>query len=552
MVDANASALVLTPSHVESLAALSDEVSGRLKVVCWSLGDADAVERLCDGIEVGESEIHLFSDEWIKRQAQVAGFVRARAGLFDRRVGARSCDLREVPREEAARFLDSFHIQGSNNLGIVCFGLYADGEPVGLLSMGRHSRQIAENRIVLDRLCFKSGVQVVGGVSKLVAAAVEWARCREYDEIVTFSDSRWTGGEVYGRNGFSVERLLRPDYCYAKDGARFSKQSQKKDVSKCPDGMTEFEWASARGLARIYDAGKRRWVLNLRPDGHRTRNELSAERCAKQHREGVFMHSHMRGHFDSAKNGAAVYFGSSYELRCIFLLESDPAVAAFRRCDAFRGAERWRNPDLWVEFSDGHAEVWEVKPVSMLSHPAVVEQLHDSVAFAGVRGVGFRVWTERDSGLKGDHEIVDWAKRYLRVEAGDTGHDDRRKESRRRTRRRYYDRRIASDRVDVWCDYCQETHRPLRLTYTKNMERNEKYVCERYGGHLAGKSPKPKKENPYEADGMKQCTGCLGVKPLDAFYTRRASRDGKSFKCKPCTDAIKARRRIVTGAVVAL
>jgi len=536
--------VVLEILHRETLAGLEKEVKDRLRIVCWDLGNQETIDRLYKGMNVDEGSVHLFSDEWVKYQEQCRGFIRARAGLFERRLGARECALREVPKEEAVAFLKAFHIQGSNRLGIIYFGLYTGSELVGLLSLGRHSRQIAQNRIVLDRLCFRAGVQVIGGASRLLRLAESWARNQSYDEIITFSDNRWTDGSFYEQLGFRLDRNLKPDYCYVKDGKRISKQSQKKKISKCPETMTEFEWASFRGLRRIYDAGKKRWMLNLWPGIHMTRNDLSSERCAKQHQHGIFKHSHIRGYFISEKNKGSVYFGSSYELRCLFLLEADSQVSSFRRCEAFQGKDRWRNPDLWVEFVDGRSEIWEVKPEGMLPNPAVQKQIQDSESFAVSKGVGFRVWTEKDSGLGSYHKIIDWAKRYL-SENGDSKYFEQKKELQKQRRRRRYKEKIANDKVEVWCDYCKTTHNPLRLTYERNIKRNGKYICERYGGHLAGKRPKVslRKVNPYAAEGKKQCSICSEVKPIEDFQVRNISWDKRASHCKRCTAIRRAEQR---------
>lgn len=532
----------LTAADRASFRVLEEEVGEHLEVVLWNIAD---VKRLSSGLPKDGDAIHIFSDEWLDRRNQCVGFIRAHAGLFERKVGARSCEVREVEKAEAVSFLKAFHIQGANRLGIIYFGLYHRDELLGLMSLGRHSRQIAENRIVMDRLCFRVGVQVVGGPSKMMKVAARWAKEQPYDEVVTFSDSRWTDGALYGRMGFELERRLKPDYSYTRRGWRFSKQSQRKNTTGCPEGMTELEWATCRGLTRVYDAGKKRWVLNLWPGVHRTRNEKSSERCAKQHRDGEFKHSHIRGYFRSKKNCGSVYYASSYELRCLFLLEEDSSVLSFRRCDAFQGDEGWRNPDLWVDFSDGRSEVWEVKPEGMLLNDAVQEQIRESEVFAESKGVGFRLWTENDSGLGSDHEIVKWAQEYL-VSVGQHEWSDRKREAQRKKRKRYY-AKVKVDKVEVWCDFCQETHTPLRLTYEKNIKRNGKYICERYGGHLSGKKPKDhlKKTNPYAKDGKKQCSTCGEIRPIEDFQKNRGTYDGKNPRCKECC---KAKRRAAKGA----
>jgi hypothetical protein len=518
------------------MADLVDEVGERLAVALWDLDDHGVVDQLHMG--PGDAAVHVFSDEWINRQDQVTGFIRARAGLFDRRIGARECELREVPRAGAKTFLETFHVQGANRLGVIYFGLYMGSELVGLLSLGRHSRQIAKNRIVFDRLCFRSRVQVVGGAARLLRAAESWAKKQPYDEIITFSDNRLTDGSLYEALGFELDRRLKPDYCYVKDGRRFSKQSQRKESTKCPDGMTEHEWAMARGLKQIYDAGKKRWLLNLWPGLHRTRNELSSERARNRSD-----HWNIRGYFDSDKNNCSLYYASSYELRCMFLLEQDPAVKRFHRCQAFKGENGWRNPDLWVEFVDDGAEVWEVKPERMLVHDEVQEQIRESRIFAESKGAGFRVWTEEDTGLESEHHIIKWARDYL-VGLGNCDYAERRRKGRKRIRERHY-AKVSADKIEVWCGFCEKPHTQLRLTYERNIKRNGRYICIRENGHLIGQRPKThmKKTNLYAAEGKKQCSTCLQVKPVEGFDVRRASWDGRSPRCKDCCKRKKAGRQ---------
>jgi hypothetical protein len=96
--------------------------------------------------------------------------------------------------------------------------------------------------------------------------------------------------------------------------------------------------------------------------------------------------------------------------------------------------------------------------------------------------------------------------------------------------KKHYAEKIATDKVSVYCEYCQATHEALRLTHDKNIARNGRYICEREGGHIAGSRPKKKKENPHAAEGKKECNTCKSVLPLDSFSS------GKSM-CKGCRAA---------------
>ena len=538
-------------SRMEDAFSKRDELARRgVRLVVLDLAQSEVVERLTNGLIVEHGCVYVFSDEWADRRDACESFAKSRAGIFERRLGARQCIVRELASGDARAFLDAFHIQGANRLSFVAFGLFDSAELVGVLSLGRHPRQGQDRRVVLDRLCFRAGVQVVGGASRMLDRARAWAELHGYDEIISFSDNRLTSGVVYDRLGFTVDSSCRPDYFYVKDGRRISKQSQQKRASGCPVGMTERTWAQERGMVRCYDAGKVRWLLPLRPSSHPTQQQDNSEQAARSNAAGISGGGvHMRGYFYSQKAGEEVYFGSSYELRCMFELDGDPDVRTFRRCEAFKTPKvRWRAPDMWIERMGGRKEIWEVKPSVMVVMPRARAQIADTALYAVSVGVVFRVWTERDRKLGEDGRIIGWAREYLSRQQGNTAYVDRGKRVRKAIRERHYKKEQAAS-VVVHCDYCQADHLVLPRTYARNVERNKGvYVCERYGGHLAGKKPKDhlKVTNPYAADGMKKCSLCEQVLLMDEFQKRKASWDGLSSACKPCLrayDAVRYQKR---------
>lgn len=214
---------------------------------------------LAQGVQL----LTIFSDEWLNRGDQCRGHIKSILGITNKKVFARKCSVSEINSKEGRDFFDKYHIQGKNNLGYIFFGLYNDNELLGAISLGRHNRQI--DAVVLDRLCFKDGVQVIGGAGKLFTKCVEWARTKGHKEILSFSDNRWSIGKVYEALKFTLDKEYRPDYSYVKitrATERLSKQSQKKNA-ECPKGTTEHEWAIQRGLSRIWDCGKKRWVFYM-------------------------------------------------------------------------------------------------------------------------------------------------------------------------------------------------------------------------------------------------------------------------------------------------
>ena len=109
-------------------------------------------------------------------------------------------------------------------------------------------------------MCFKDGIQIIGGASKLITNAIEEIG----GNIVTWSDNRWSTGKLYDNVGFKLDANLNQDYSYVdiSKGIRYSKQSQQKKLTKCPDDLTEHQWANQRNLYKIFDCGKKRWIID--------------------------------------------------------------------------------------------------------------------------------------------------------------------------------------------------------------------------------------------------------------------------------------------------
>lgn len=207
----------------------------------------------------------IFEDEWLNRKEQCCNLIEALLGIYQKRIFARKCSIQMIDKPLCNDFLDKNHIQGVNVRSKVRFGIFEQNTLLGIMSLASHHRQTRSNYIVLDRLCFAKGVQIVGGSSKLLKACIKWAKSQSYNGIVSWSDNRWTSGKIYEKLGFALDQELPPDYSYVdiRNRNRLSKQSQKKANTGCPIEKTEVEWAHEHGLARIWDCGKKRWILSI-------------------------------------------------------------------------------------------------------------------------------------------------------------------------------------------------------------------------------------------------------------------------------------------------
>ena len=458
----------------------------------------------------------FFRHEWNERSQQILAHVNSYTQQH-KRVHARKCEVKKIRSKRHREFCDLHHIQGSNKLALVAFGIFHGDELLGVLSLGRHNRDNRDKVVVLDRLCFKANLRVVGGASRLFAKAKDWALANGIYSIISFSDDRMSVGTVYERLGFALDCLLPPDYIYIKEddlGIAFSKQSQRKKLTGCPLGTTEKEWAKKKGLVQVFDAGKKRWEFRIR-----------------LHKE-VPLKSRRQGYYEAKKAIPRVmYYQSSYELKAATILDEMNDVISYVNQHTFSIDGRERITDFVVSWRNGTKTILEIKPERRLDQ--FKSQIEDNREYARKNGWKFEVWTENRLGFESEYFATKWADEFIsKITKVDFVQE--RKDRNLTKSKKYYAEKIATDKVSVFCEYCQVTHEALRLTHDKNIARNGRYVCEREGGHIAGSRPKKKKDNPHAADGKKECLGCKQILSFSEYGTDKCRADGYASKCKEC------------------
>lgn len=120
----------------------------------------------------------------------------------------------EVERKQARAFLDRYHSQGSSRANHY-WVLEQNGEWLGVASFTKHKE---DRCIELKRLCFKSGVQVIGGLSKLIAHY--FRNHPECISIYSYSDNSMGNGMAYEKAGAVFVRETGPalKFISPKDG----------------------------------------------------------------------------------------------------------------------------------------------------------------------------------------------------------------------------------------------------------------------------------------------------------------------------------------------
>lgn len=207
--------------------------------------------------EKGIRLIHIFEDEWKCKQDIVKSIILSSLGIYERKIFARKCEVKEVDDFTFRNFCNENHIQGECNSS-ERLGLFYNNELVQCVGFGKSRFTKNENELI--RMVTKLNTQVIGGFSKLM---------KHYGKnCISYIDRRLFDGKGYNSSGFEYILTNKPNYYYTKKFERFyrmnfTKQNiAKKFPNKYDSNLTEEENMKKLGFYRIYDCGtiKVKWT----------------------------------------------------------------------------------------------------------------------------------------------------------------------------------------------------------------------------------------------------------------------------------------------------
>lgn len=210
--------------------------------------------------EKGIRLVTIFADEWLNGRDRVMGYLKAKLQKIDHRIWARKTTVSKVSMGTVRQFLKDNHIQGA--AGGLAFALRSGDDIVAASTFKRRGQDWE-----LVRYCVKAGYNIVGGFQKLFS---EFIKTVNPQKVVTFSDRRWSTGDMYARNGFVQEAVLPPSYWYTLSGSDtfrvhkslFRKEKINKKFGPQDPTKTEWEIMKGYGYDRVWDCGLVRWAWN--------------------------------------------------------------------------------------------------------------------------------------------------------------------------------------------------------------------------------------------------------------------------------------------------
>lgn len=203
---------------------------------------------------------HIFEDEWIYQKDIVKSRIKNILGFYDEKIFARKCSIQEIDNKTKNLFLNEHHIQGEDTSSVK-IGLFYNDDLVSVMTF---TKDKSGNGWDLTRFANKKNTLIVGGASKLLHYFI-----KNYNPIyiISFSDKRWSNGNLYKTLGFEKQKTNPPAYWYVKNDKRFHRFNfRKKELRKFKEYdsiLSEREMMKNMGFKRIWDCGYDKWILKF-------------------------------------------------------------------------------------------------------------------------------------------------------------------------------------------------------------------------------------------------------------------------------------------------
>lgn len=215
------------------------------------------------GLEQGIRVINIYEDEWHLNKDVIKKFVSNILTPSSSTIYARKCTIKRTTTYLNAikDFFKSNHVQGAPNQFDVAYGLFYMDELVACMTFSNNTRSKGSD-VELTR--FATSKHVVGGASRLFSRYL--TDNPEVRSVVSFSDNEKFTGNMYEKMGFTLDRIIKPDYTVVLNRRRRHKSNTRLTLlakrlgDRFNPNLTERENCQNNGIGRIFDSGKKRWV----------------------------------------------------------------------------------------------------------------------------------------------------------------------------------------------------------------------------------------------------------------------------------------------------
>jgi hypothetical protein len=187
----------------------------------------------------------IFEDEWKERNKQTRARLRSLLDGSLTNIRVDDCHCESLDLSYANQILDQWSVEGKDSKIVYASGMFCNDSLVGIMSFS-----MVKNKPTLSRCELNEGVRIDGWESTLFEFSKSYLSDQGYTTVDSYSDNRWSRGELQKKLGFEFVKELKPKCFYLnKHDVRY-RYSRLKDV---PSGE----------VFHIWDCGHRLWTLDI-------------------------------------------------------------------------------------------------------------------------------------------------------------------------------------------------------------------------------------------------------------------------------------------------
>lgn len=211
--------------------------------------------------------IHLWEDVWYTKRNQTLNRLHSFLGL-NKCIHGRKVKVVEIDAEEAAQFLNTYHLQGFVKAKYY-YGLTLANEIVAVASFSGNrmmkNKGIDYSSAELIRFASKTGVTVVGGLSKLIK---HFLRQQKLNDLMTYADRDWSLGKGYEGLGFQLSEETDPLMLYVNEDhlVRYTPHRLPKSLLssfKTQNVLNLDDFLVENGYTKLFNTGNLKYHLYL-------------------------------------------------------------------------------------------------------------------------------------------------------------------------------------------------------------------------------------------------------------------------------------------------
>jgi hypothetical protein len=246
--------------------------------VCTAFNNADRYamrNKMRTLTDSGLSVLNVFRSEWNTRRDQVMNMIASKCAPAKFRIPGRKAKFVIITPETAETFIEAHHIQPLGMRQTYNYGLLHGDDLVAVMTFYTYTFSKITD-ISLTRFCCMEDTQIMGGADKLMQNAI---RVNGWDSMISWSDNRWSVGNLYSRLGYKEQAEDSPARFFINTEGEIVQNmaaTHRNDVVSRPKGQTTAERMQDLGYVSYYDAGKRVWLWKSPNYKEYQQDELSA------------------------------------------------------------------------------------------------------------------------------------------------------------------------------------------------------------------------------------------------------------------------------------